>query len=259
MSQAYESLAAELHDAFQDSHGPSPELSLMQDFLACHPGRALEIGCGSGRLLLPLCEAGMEVEGLELSTSMLQMARERAQDLGLEPRLHQGDMDHWQPESRYACLLTPSFTLQLASDPATTLRHWASWLEPGGGLYMSVFMPYGELTGELPEGEWYEDHRTTLPCGEMALLEARHRLDSANSRILREHRYTVSGRSRREHRCQQAIRWAEPQQWQEWLQEAGFTVNSRYLDWDAAWNMANPGPDDFDGILTFEATLRAHR
>lgn len=53
----------------------------------------LELGCGTGRLLVPLAQAGLEVHGLDRSPAMLARARARleAEGLGHVP-LHQGDM-----------------------------------------------------------------------------------------------------------------------------------------------------------------------
>ena len=54
MPQPYLSLEAELHDVFWQAADDGSELRLMSAFLRRHPGPALEIGCGSGRLLLPM-------------------------------------------------------------------------------------------------------------------------------------------------------------------------------------------------------------
>jgi len=243
-------LEAELHDAFQDSHGPSPELALMEAFLRRHPGPSLEIGCGSGRLLFPLIDAGLQVEGLELSEEMLAMAKRQSQEQGLQVTLHHGDMDHWSPAQSYKSLLVPSFTLQLADNPLNTLRHWRSWLEPGCGLYLTTFMPYGELIGELPEGEWYLDHEATLPSGEHAILETRHELHPEDQKVTRHHRYRIAERPDSLHECTQTIHWAEPEQWLEWLEMAGFEVETQFLDWDPDHRDSHPGPEDFDGIIT---------
>ena len=58
MSQPYLSLEAELHDAFWEAEDDASEVRLMADFLKKFPGRALEIGAGSGRLMFPLVQMG---------------------------------------------------------------------------------------------------------------------------------------------------------------------------------------------------------
>lgn len=49
---------------------------------------ALDLGCGSGRLLLPLLKAGLDVDGCDFSQDMLAVCQERAQREGLSPRLY---------------------------------------------------------------------------------------------------------------------------------------------------------------------------
>ncbi|RYD37648.1 MAG: class I SAM-dependent methyltransferase, partial [Verrucomicrobiaceae bacterium] len=207
MSQPYLSLEAELHDAFWEAEDGGSEVELMASFLEKFPGPSLEIGAGSGRLMYPLLQKGFEVEGLELSRDMLDLGARRAEPLGIRPIMHQGDMTKWRGPRKYAALLAPAFTLQLAPDPAVALRHWHSLLENQGGLYLTVFMPYAELLGDLPENEWYDDHFVTLPDGREGLLETRHRLDHERQIVEREHRYSLSGEPPLTHLSRQSVRW----------------------------------------------------
>ena len=253
VSQPYLSLEAELHDAFWAAEDDGSEVRLMTDFLKKHPGPALEIGSGSGRLMFPLLQAGFEVEGLELSPDMRALGNARAAHLGLKPLVHPGDMCAWQPRRRYAALLAPAFTLQLAEDPAATLRHWHGWLDNRGGLYLTVFMPHAELEGSLPEGEWYEDHRASLPDGRMGLLETRHSLDWENQLLHREHRYSLSGDSPITHRSWQTIRWIDHGEMPGLLEACGFRLERCFADFDHLFESPEPEQDDGDGIVTYHA------
>jgi SAM-dependent methyltransferase len=253
MSQPYLSLEAELHDVFWETEDDGSEVSLMAAFLAKHPGPALEIGAGSGRLMFPLVQMGLPVEGLELSRDMLQLSHLRAQRLDIQPVMHEGDMTVWENGRKYAALLAPAFTLQLADDPELTLRHWHRLLENQGGLYLTVFMPYAELLGDLPEDTWYEDHRATLADGRHGLLETRHHLDHARQRVEREHCYTVSGEPPLTHHSRQSIRWFEHAELIELLERCGFQVNRFFVDFDSEREVNDPDAIDFDGILTYHA------
>lgn len=55
-------------------------------------GPVLEVACGTGSLLVPIAETGIEVVGLDLSPEMLSAARVRAEAAGVSLELHQGDM-----------------------------------------------------------------------------------------------------------------------------------------------------------------------
>ncbi len=254
MSQPYLSLEAELHDVFWEAEDDGSEVRLMADFLKKFPGPALEIGSGSGRLMFPLLQTGLEVEGLELSRDMLDLGTARAEELGICPVMHEGDMMVWDGGRKYAALLAPAFTLQLAAAPAVALKHWHSLLENHGGLYLTVFMPYAELLGDLPENEWYEDHKVTLTDGREGLLETRHQLDHDNQLVKREHRYTISGEPPLTHHSRQTIRWIEHTQMISLLKECGFRLDKFFVDFDPSRLVTDPDRIDFDGILTYYAT-----
>ncbi|MBK1883840.1 class I SAM-dependent methyltransferase [Luteolibacter pohnpeiensis] len=252
MSQPYLSLEAELHDAFWAAEDDASEVSLMAAFLKQHPGPALEIGCGSGRLLLPLLQQGHEIEGLELSHDMLDLAKKSAAREGLKPTLHLGDMTCWPPQRKYASLLAPAFTLQLADDALATLRRWHGWLEKGGGLYLTIFIPFSEIEGDQPENTWYRDHEATLQDGRIAVMETRHEIDLAAKILRREHRYQISGDSRH-HQSIQVIRWYDPDEMSQLLEEAGYEIVDCFSDFNPPGPAAELDDPEFQGIVTFHA------
>ncbi len=252
MSQPYLSLEAELHDAFWESEDPCSELKLMGDFLQDYLGTALEVGSGSGRLMLPLIEQGVDLEGLELSTDMIAIHHRKANELKVSSTVHQGDMSTWQATEPYSALLAPAFTLQLSSDPEQTLRHWHKLMKPNAGLYLTVFMPFAELEGELPENEWYDDHEATLPDGRIALLSTRHRIDLAAKTVHREHRYSIEGSSD-VHESKQSIRWIDHQEMVNLLKKCGFELKRHCYDFTGHPIEDSMGSDDCTGIFTYRA------
>ncbi len=252
MSQPYLALEAELHDAFWAAEDAHSELPLMADFLADHPGRALEIGCGSGRLLLPLVARGFDVEGLELSPDMLALCNSNAAEKNLPLILHRGDMSNWRPQRNFDALLVPAFTLQLTDDPAATLRHWHDWLVPGGGLYLTTFVPFAELDGDLPENQWYDDHQATLPDGRRASLETRHQLDRRARQLQREHRYRIEGTAAI-HESRQTLRWFEDDELSALLKTSGFELTRAFLDFDPERFFSPSELEESDGICTYLA------
>ncbi len=255
VSQPYLSLEAEFHDAFWAADDDASEVALMADFLRKSPGKALEIGSGSGRLLFPLIDLGFDVEGLELSPDMLAICKNQAAERSVDTALHQGDMSHWQPAAKYSALLAPAFTFQLASDPLATLRHWRGLLENGGGLYITLFIPFMELEGELEENAWYLDHETTLPGGRIAVLDTRHKIDPEKQILEREHRYYFADHPAESHSSRQTLRWFTHDQFTALLEEAGFQVTAAFADFDPGQKVTSSESLDFDGILTYHATV----
>ncbi len=222
---AYSSLEALLHDAFWADE-ETPELLWIENLLE-EP--ALEIGCGSGRLLLPLLQKDRRIEGLDNSADMLALCRESAATLGLDPVLHHADMTTFSPGKSYASLFVPAFTLQLAANPAAALANFHKLLSPGGLLYLTVFIPLAEIHRELPENEWFPDHRTTLPDGREASVETRFRIDRKTRVLHREHHYRLEDQ---EHFSEQTVRWFTPRHLQRLLAEAGFEVENAVADFD---------------------------
>src|SRR5262245_10690260 len=66
------------------------------------PGaRVLLVGCGSGRDLIPLLQAGHAAEGVDIAPRALEAARQRLARLGRDVPLHLGSIDSVRLASRF--------------------------------------------------------------------------------------------------------------------------------------------------------------
>lgn len=252
----YSSLEAEFHDPFWDAEGPSEELPLLTSFLECFPGTSIEIGCGSGRLLLPLIEAGFDIEGIEPSADMLLLCHQKAAES--VPVLHHGMIEHFIASKSYAAAIVPAFTLQLAPDPSLMLASIAKILEPGGGLYLSVFRPEAELMGEIPSNQWFPDYETRLTDGRIAAMETRYQLDRPGKLLHREHRYLLMDSARAlltEHLCQQTLRWFGNHELFQLIKSAGFEISRAFGEFDPDEPIRSSTKDKEHQIVTLQATL----
>ncbi len=145
----YEGVVAEVYDLWF----PPGEVFEDSDFFYRHVsacgGKALDVGCGSGRLLIPFLEAGLDVEGLDASQPMLDRAAARARELGLEPPpLHCQLMQDLELPRRYACIYIPFCSFQLVLDRAhalEALRRFHAHLAPGGKLLVTDYIPWSDL------------------------------------------------------------------------------------------------------------------
>ena len=222
-----------MHDAFWAAEGPPAELSLLRTFLQSTPGPSLEIGSGSGRLLLPLLQEGFTVDGLEPSAEMIELCRQAASQKNLPVTLYQGDMDDWIAPQLYHSLLIPAFTLQLSARPTDTLQRLATMLTPNGFLYISTFTPRAELSEALPENEWYHDQEVTLANGSIATINTRHRIDREKQILHREHRYMLHSSCdelQARHESAQSVHWFHRHQLKAMLRSAGFIIENQFAD-----------------------------
>ncbi len=122
------------------------DLHMYRDFALAADGPILELGCGTGRVLIPLALEGYRVTGLELSAAMLATARAKVDAAGVDKQvsLIQGDMRDFEIPARFALAFIPINTFMHCYDTSqqlTCLRCIHRHLQPGGQLIVDVFHP----------------------------------------------------------------------------------------------------------------------
>jgi SAM-dependent methyltransferase len=139
-----------------------PEIAYVQRFVE-HGGQpALDVACGTGRLLIPFLHAGLDVDGCDISPDMLALCRERAEREGLSPNLYLQAMHRLDLPRRYRTIVVcGSFGLGGNREhDLEALRRIHDHLEPGGLLVVDNEVPYSAArTWRL----WHKDERLTLP------------------------------------------------------------------------------------------------
>lgn len=140
-------------------------------------GPVLEIGCGSGRVLIPTARAGVPIIGLDLSPAMLECCEAKLHEEPVEvqskARLILGDMRRFELDRKFHLVTAPFRPFQhLASleDQLSCLASIHRHLEEGGRLILDLFNPdlrllvdekFLEEQGSDPEIE-LADGRTIL-------------------------------------------------------------------------------------------------
>lgn len=118
-------------------------------------GPVLEVGCGTGRILLPTLQAGVEIDGVDVRPSMIEVLRRKASKLGLSPSLTVGDMRDFTMPRKYALVTMPFRVFQHAmttEDQLKTLRCAREHLDSGGCLLFDLFHPSYEILAK-PDGD----------------------------------------------------------------------------------------------------------
>src|ERR1041385_2429439 len=73
-------------------------------------GRVLEIGCGTGRIPIPMAQQGIEITGLDITPNMLEWARRKAGDLPID--WIQADARSFALDQKYQFIFESGATFQ---------------------------------------------------------------------------------------------------------------------------------------------------
>ena len=254
----YTDLEAKLHDTFWEQEDIISELPLLEKF---HDKKlSLEIGCGSGRLLLPLLESGHPIDGVELSPEMVTLLHQNAVEKKLTSSLeksdiHTADIIDLNLKKSYQRVSIPAFTAQLLTRENfhKLLSQMHGYTTPDAQLYLTLFIPWAEIAGELNEGDWYVDHEAKLGPDKkiQAQCKTKFTINRLCQTLSRKHLYTVThpNGNKQQHRSSQDLQWYSYPELQLILNANGWQVNQLITDLQP-----NKAPHPDAHILTITAT-----
>jgi len=107
-------------------------------------GPVLELACGTGRLTIPIAQAGVEIVGLDVSPSMLAHARSKTQDAGLAIPFVEADCRNFALGRKFALIFIAFNSMQHMHDHASLAGLFANvrrHLVEGGRFIFDVFNP----------------------------------------------------------------------------------------------------------------------
>jgi SAM-dependent methyltransferase len=122
------------------------DMALYEQFAARCGSPILELGCGTGRVLLPLARQGYRITGIDASAAMLDQARQKLakEDLAGSVTLVQQEMRELDLAERFTLALAAlnSFAhLHTTAEQLAALARVRRHLEPGGLLILDLFNP----------------------------------------------------------------------------------------------------------------------
>ena len=139
----YRGLAADCYDLWFGDE-PFWNQAFFHDRIRHNGGTALEIACGTGRLLVPFLRDGLAVEGMDASAEMLTICRTKAAQQGVAPKLYQQLMQEVELTTRYRTVFIPTCSFQILAErdeAFEALRRFHRHLEPDGELLITLMVP----------------------------------------------------------------------------------------------------------------------
>jgi ubiquinone/menaquinone biosynthesis C-methylase UbiE len=127
---------------------------------AASGGPVVELAVGTGRIAVPIAEAGVDVIGVDSSPEMLAVARQTAEDAGVAHRvdLRLGDLREPPVDERVALVICPFRSLlhmETEAEKRSALDAARALLAPGGMYVFDVFAPSQEDIEETHD-RWLE-------------------------------------------------------------------------------------------------------
>ena len=230
-SYEYRGLIAKAWDLLRGDTSEWPDRAFYRAIIEREGGPALDVGCGTGRLLLDYLSAGLDVDGVDVSPEMLSLCRDKAAAMGLAPNLYEQPMEALALPRRYRAIFVPSSSIQLLTDErdaGEAMRRFHAHLEPGGVLVAPFMVLW---PGDPPEDDvwtpWYRAGQRERPeDGALVRRVQRAKFDMATRLEHTEDRYEVIVRGEivqtEEHRRSPATRWYTQDQARALFLTAGF-------------------------------------
>ncbi len=240
MSSGYDGFIAEFYDHVEP-YATRDDLAFYIDLAGKARGPVLELGCGTGRVLLPMLRAGAEVCGLDSSRTMLSVCVEK---LAREPeairdRAHimLADMRHFELARRFKLVMVPFRGFQHlieTGDQLASLACIREHLVDGGRLVLDLFNPslrilaedsHEEISGIEPDFVM-PDGRTVARSFQV------HRRDFAEQVMDVDIIFQVRHPDGRNERLLQSfpLRWLYRFEAEHLLARCGFTVEAVFED-----------------------------
>ncbi|HKS95839.1 MAG TPA: class I SAM-dependent methyltransferase [Terriglobia bacterium] len=231
-------------------------------------GPVLEIGCGTGRVLIPTARAGVEIVGLDASPAMLSRCREKLaaerEEVRSRVKLVEADMRDFDvapamgapaPFALVTIPFRPFQHLYTVDDQLACLASIHRHLRPGGKLVLDVFNPsLPLLVGPTAANLLGEEPEFTLPDGRRVRrslrIVNRDLFNQVNDSEMTYHVTHADGREEQQvHPLR--MRYLFRFEVEHLLARSGFGVENLYADYDRS-----PYGSKYPGELIFVATKR---
>jgi SAM-dependent methyltransferase len=180
------------------------------------PGPIVELAVGTGRIAVPIAAAGISVIGVDSSSGMLEICRERAEVAGVGElvELRFGDLQQPPVSERVELVICPFRSylhLHTDEDRLGALRAARELLVPDGRFVFDVFAPAADDIAET-NGRWLERE-----------LDIYERADwNTDTRTLTLSVRGPGGEST------MVLAWLSADEWRALLERAGFQVEALY-------------------------------
>ncbi|MCR6111986.1 class I SAM-dependent methyltransferase [Bacillus sp. A301a_S52] len=246
----YNKLSSEVYDMDKYIGCSFGDVEFYSDRLASCTGDILEPGVGTGRILIPLLERGLKVDGFDVSQEMLKICRNNCEERGLNAKLFEGHMASFSIDTKYEAIVVPTGTFLLLhkrEDSIKALKIFYNHLTNGGRLILDISLQTDLSVDKVSTRTW-ESRNGDIITLETKVVE----VDYINQYTISHNRYEKWANSElmQTELERFPLRWFGIEEFKMLLENMGFEdiVISADYKYDQY-------PTDSSEMITFEATV----
>lgn len=246
----YNKLSSEVYDMDKNVGRSFGDVEFYSERLASCKGNILEPGVGTGRILIPLLERGLKVDGFDVSEEMLNICRNNCEIRGLNPKLFEGKMESVSLDIEYEAIIVPTGTFLLLhrrEDSIKALKNFYNHLSNGGRLIIDTFLQTDLSIDKVSTRTW-ESKNDGIITLESKVVE----VDYINQYTISHNRYEKwsNGELKQTELEQFPLRWYGIEEFKMILEQMGFediiiSADYKYGEY----------PTKSSQTITFEATV----
>lgn len=223
----------------QNNHGRhEQELAFYSSELAACSGPILEMACGTGMILLPLIESGLDAYGFDLSQEMLEVLYAKAEQKGMSDihtRVSQQNMVDFQYDKQFDTILIPARSflhLPTQDEQISCLKTVHKHLRPEGRFMLNFFTPglKALLSHTNPDPEFAPLGTYKHPETQEKIEVSRRQVNDLSEQV--QHitwRFAFAGTS---HETPMRVRWIYKNEFELLAKLAGLRVLALYSDFE---------------------------
>ena len=248
----YKALLTEAYDLDKPEAPPQELAYYLRHIRACGEP-VLEAMCGSGRYLVPLLEAQIDVDGVDAAPDMLAACAAKCAERNLTVRTYQQVLQELDLPRRYRLIFAGGASFGLIvemAEVAESLRRLHAHLQPGGTLLIEIETQSSDERTTSSPSRWQEpERRWTCPDGAEIVLRATMSYDPEIGVVTGEGIYErlVSGKRVALERNAWISRLWDPDDFSAYLSDAGF------VDMTVAKAFSSQAVDGSERMVSFVA------
>ena len=228
---------ADIYSVWTDTAASTrANLAFYVDAYVADDGPIVELGVGNGRIAVEAAARGSTVIGVDLSSAMLDLCRQRAEEAGVLDRLTllQADFRHFELAEPAALIALPYHSighLVGLHEKRDAIGHVFSQLRPGGRFIFDDFLMTPVLLARMQQVQLRAEYQAVT--GADILLWVTSLVDEQSQSIkvvTWEDELDAEGLLARRRYRRLSLSWLEPPQARMLLEEAGFSIEACFGD-----------------------------